>query len=263
MIIESAQNKIFKEAVSLKEKKFRDESGFFLVEGEKQVSEITKEWNIKYLLVSSAYKRKTVENTTSFIISEKIFGRIVSAVTPQGIAAVVEKKKFDADEILRRNGFFVILEKISDPGNLGAIIRSADAFGAKAVFVSSQSADIYSDKTMRSTMGSFFHLPVIAEVSMQEIIALMKKNKIPVLAASLNAKKMLSECNFSAKSAFIIGNESAGISAETEKSVDTLFKIEMPGKAESLNAAIAASIVMYEIADKKCNIQAAKQSNNR
>jgi TrmH family RNA methyltransferase len=139
------------------------------------------------------------------------------------------------------------LENIQDPGNLGTIIRSADAFGAKAIFVSQESTDVYSDKTLRSTMGSLFHLPVVDNVNIEELLYLMKKEKFTVFAASLKGKKSIDDLKILSKSVFIIGNEANGIKQETEKSADILFKIPMPGKAESLNAAVAASIIMYEL----------------
>ncbi|MCL2334507.1 MAG: RNA methyltransferase [Endomicrobia bacterium] len=253
MIIESSQNQSFKNAVSLKNKKFRDESGLFLVEGQKQVLEISKEWNIKQLFVSSAYNGKLIENTDTFEVSEKIFDKLSSTPAPQGIAAVVEKKHYDTEKILKKTGLFIVLENIQDPGNVGTIIRSADAFGAKAVFVSKGSADIYSAKTIRSTMGSLFHIPVIDEADIAKTLAAMKENKISIYAASLKGKKALKNCAFSQKSAILIGNEAKGLESQTQSMADTLFKIEMPGKAESLNAAIAASIAMYEITAKTIN----------
>ena len=174
-----------------------------------------------------------------------------STKSPQGIIAVVEKKHYKIEELINQTGIFIVLENIQDPGNLGTIIRSADAFGAKAIFVSKESADIYSDKTVRVAMGSLFHLPVLDNVDIKELIILMKRKKITIFAASLNSKKYLNELHCSQKTAFIIGNESNGIKIETEKLANASFKIPMYGKAESLNAAVAASIIMYETVKNK------------
>jgi len=248
MLIESPQNNIFKTILSLKDKKSRDEAGLFIVEGQKQVSEIPEDWNIKRLILSESYKGKTskLESDKNLVtVSDKLFDKLSFTKTPQGIAAVVEKKIFDLSKIIKQNGFFIILENIADPGNLGTIIRSADAFGAKAVFVSNGSTDIYSDKTIRSSMGSFFHIPVI-NTDAFEIIKSLKNESVSVLAATLEAKQPLSQSILAKKVAVIIGNESNGLSAKIQKEADVLVKIDMPGKAESLNAAIAASIIMYE-----------------
>ncbi|MDR1663277.1 MAG: RNA methyltransferase [Endomicrobium sp.] len=149
----------------------------------------------------------------------------------------------------------MVLENVQDPGNLGAIVRSADAFGAKAIFISKKSTDIYSDKTIRATMGSLFHLPVLNNVDIKELIILMKRKKITIFATSLNSKKYLNELHCSTKIAFIIGNESNGVKIETEKLANTSFKIPMYGKAESLNVAVAASIIMYEVTKNKQYMQ--------
>ncbi|MCL1971845.1 MAG: RNA methyltransferase [Endomicrobia bacterium] len=249
MIIESSQNKYFKEAMLLKDKKYRQKSGLLLAEGQKQTEEISGGWNIRRIFVSESFAEKNFypDNKKTFILSDSLFDKLSSTETPQGIVAVVEKKHYDTEKILKESGFFVVLENIRDPGNLGTIIRSADAFGAQAVFISQGSADIYSDKCIRSTMGSIFHIPVIPEIETNDILGLMKKEKIKIFAASLDAKTYLKDTSFPKKSAIIIGNESKGLSSEIQKTADKLIKIDIFGKAESLNAAIAASIIMYYI----------------
>ncbi|GHT36221.1 RNA methyltransferase [Endomicrobiia bacterium] len=253
MIIESIQNLIFKNALSLKDKKFRDRNGIFFVEGKKQVEEIPKDWDIKQIFISEKYKNNIhdFKNVTTF--SERLFNKLARTQSPQGVVAVVNKKHYNIKEIIKNQGLFIILENIQDPGNLGTIIRSADAFASKAVFVSKGSADIYSDKTVRSTMGSIFHLPVIDNIDIEDILNLLKEEKITVFGASLNSGKYLNGLKFPAKSAFVIGNEANGLKKETEHLTDKLIKIYMPGNSESLNAAVAASIIMYEIS-KKINI---------
>ena len=249
MIIESPQNKIFKEAIFLKEKKHRQKSGLFLVEGQKQIKEISGEWNIKHFFVSRSFAEKKIhrESKKTFVLSDQLFNKLSSTETPQGIIASVEKKQYETETVLKENGFFAVLENIQDPGNLGTIIRSADAFGAKAVFVSKGSVDIYSDKTIRSAMGSIFHIPVIDEADIENVLEMMKKQKIKIFAASLDSETYLEDTVFPKRSAIIIGNESKGLNPQTQKTADKLIKIGMPGKAESLNAAIAASIIMYQI----------------
>jgi TrmH family RNA methyltransferase len=249
MLIESIQNQTFKNLLKFQYKKFRDQNNVFLVEGKKQVAEISKDWTIKQIIISKKYK--DVKNfRDAIILSERLFAKLSSTESPQGIIAVVEKKQYKIEEIIKQDGFFIVLENIQDPGNLGTIIRSADAFGAKAIFVSLGSAAIYSDKTIRSTMGSLFNLPVVDNINIEEVLYLMKKEKTTVFAASLKGKKNMSNLEIQNKSAFIIGNEANGIKQETEKLANVLFKIPMPGKAESLNAAVAASIIMYELSKK-------------
>ncbi|MCL2485826.1 MAG: RNA methyltransferase [Endomicrobia bacterium] len=246
MIIESPQNNNYKDILSLKIKKNRDNSGFFLVEGKKQFDEISDNWNIKEIVISESFNDITIKNAKTLVFSQRLFDKIASTQTPQGIIAVVEKKKYDAKKLIKQNGLFVVLENIQDPGNLGTIIRSAHAFGAKAVFVSKESADIYSDKTVRASMGSIFHIPVLDNIDIKETVNAMKNESVFTIAASINGKKNLSSSVFKNKTALVIGNEANGLKPETEKLSDSLIKINMPGNAESLNAAIAASIIMYE-----------------
>ncbi|MDR1721244.1 MAG: RNA methyltransferase [Endomicrobium sp.] len=250
MIIKSAENKIFKYALKLQDKKFRAESKLFLIEGKKQIEEIPENWNIKQIFISERYKN-TVENFKNIItFSERLFSKLSATKSPQGIIAAVEKKFHNVKEITKNTGPFVILENIQDPGNLGTIIRSADAFGLKAVFVSKGSADIYSDKTLRAAAGSIFRLPVIDDITIENILNLMNEEKIFVFAASLKGEKYLNDIKFADKSAFIIGNEGHGIKSETENSAAILVKVRTLGKTRSLNAAVAASVIMYEISKK-------------
>jgi TrmH family RNA methyltransferase len=251
MVIKSTQNQIFKNALNMKDKKFRDKNGIFFVEGKKQVEEIPKDWDIKQIFISEEYKNAICgfKNVTAF--SERLFNKLATTKSPQKVMAVVRKKRYSVEEIIKNQGLFIILENIQDPGNLGTIIRSADAFALKAVFVSRGSADIYSDKTLRSTMGSIFHLPVIGNIDVEDTLNLMKEEKITVFGASLNGRKYLNDIKFPAKCAFIIGNEAGGIKNETENLMDELVKIYMPGNSESLNAAVAASVIMYEISKNR------------
>ncbi|MDR1926132.1 MAG: RNA methyltransferase [Endomicrobium sp.] len=248
MKIESIRNQIFKETLQLQDKKFRDKNNLFIVEGKKQVKEISKYWHIKQIFISEKHKNTIkIKNFTNVIVlSENLFNKLVSTQSPQGIMAVVKKKQYNVKKIVKTRGLFIILENIQDPGNLGTIIRSANSFAAKAVFVSKGSADIYSEKTLRATMGSIFHLPVINDINIEDTLNIMKKEKITIFAASIKGEKYLNDIKFPSKKAFIIGNEANGLKSETEDLADELVKIYMPGRSESLNVAIAASIIMYE-----------------
>ncbi|MDR1784837.1 MAG: RNA methyltransferase [Endomicrobium sp.] len=250
MIIKSTRNKIFKYALKLQNKKVRSKSRLFLVEGKKQVKDIPKNWNIRQIFISERYKDIITDFKKTTIFSDYLFNKLSVTKSPQGIMALIEKKYYNTKDVIKNYGKFIILENIQDPGNLGTIIRSADAFGIKAVFVSKGSADLYSDKTLRATMGSIFHLPVIDNIEVKDILDSMKNEKILTLAASPKGKKYLSEISLKTKSAFIIGNEARGIKNETENLTDISVKIYMSGKTKSLNAAIAASIIMYEISKK-------------
>ena len=245
MFIESIHNDIIKLIVSLKEKKNRDELSLFVVEGFKQVSEIPKNWKIKFVLVTEKYKNFVADKL--YITTDKIFKKICDTKTPQEILAVVEKKIFDTEQVLSNKGTFVVIDTLQDPGNMGTIIRTAEAFGAKGIFVSKNSVDVYSDKVVRSTMGTIFNIPVIQECDIISLLTAMKKKNINVCAFSLDTNNTLSNFKFKNNNAIIIGNESNGISKDVLDIVDTKIKIDMFGKAQSLNAAVACSVALYEI----------------
>ncbi|MDR1942888.1 MAG: RNA methyltransferase [Endomicrobium sp.] len=253
-IIESPNNEIIKKISLLKDKKQRDKENLFIVEGIKQICEIKNDWEVKQIFVCKDIKEKADVNKAlsgfnveTFDISKKASDKLSSTKSPQGLFAVVEKKSFDIKTVLEKSGRFIFLENISDPGNLGTIIRSAEAFGISGVFVSKGSADIYSDKTLRSTMGSIFNIPVMDNIKVCDFLKISSVLKIKTYAADLKAKKYLQKINLSRNSIIFIGNESKGLSEEILNNVNEKFKIEMPGKIQSLNASIAASIIMYEI----------------
>lgn len=245
MFIESIHNDIIKLVVSLKEKKNRDEKSLFVVEGFKQVSEIPKDWKIKFVIVTEKYKDFITDK--KYITTEKIFKKISDTKTPQEILAVVEKKKFDINKVLLNDGFFVVIDTLQDPGNIGTIIRTAESFGCKGIFVSKNSVDIYGDKVVRSTMGAIFNIPVIQECDIVNLIELMKQKQINTCAFSLDTDNVLSDFKFKKNTAIIIGNESKGISKKILDVVDNKIKIDMFGKSQSLNASVACSIAIYEV----------------
>ena len=245
MFIESIHNDIIKLIISLKEKKNRDELSLFVVEGFKQVSEIPKDWKIKFVLVTEKYKDFKADKL--YITNEKIFKKISDTKTPQEILAVVEKKKIDVENILSKKGLFIVIDTLQDPGNIGTIIRTAESFGCKGIFVSQNSVDVYSNKVVRSTMAAIFNIPIVQGCDIISLITTMKRKKVTICAFSLDADEELSKFKFKNNTAIIIGNESKGINKDVLDMVDNKIKINMVGKSQSLNASVACSIAIYEI----------------
>ncbi len=143
----------------------------------------------------------------------------------------------------------LILDGVSDPGNLGTIIRTAESMGADAVLLTNNCADLYGPKAVRATMGSIFRMPAVS-CECGEMLAELKARGFSICASSLAAERTISEVGAAQKTALVVGNEAHGISAAVEESADTLFKIPMYGKAESLSVSIAAGIAMYELGAK-------------
>lgn len=250
MQLSSTSNPTFKNILNLKDKKYRKGSDNFIVEGQKQVNEIPTDWQIQSIVVSENFSKKNKTYTNQIVLSDKLFTKISSTNTPQGIIAIVKKKKFNLENCLKQKGFILIADNISDPGNLGTIIRCADAFGAGSIFISKHSVDLYSDKVVRATMGSMFHLPIFTQIDTKELIAKLKENNFKICATDLNSKNKLSKTNFTDKVAFIVGNESKGVSKDLINLADFTVKIDMAGNAESLNVAIASAIMMYVFSTK-------------
>lgn len=245
MFIESVNNKIVKQILSLNDKKTRDDLGLFVVEGKKQVNEIPNHWKIEYVV--STDKDTDIERTKNYYTTEKIFKKISDTTTPQGVLAVVQKQTYSIDDVLSvQKGIFIIIDNLQDPGNLGTIIRTAHAYNVKGIFISKNSIDAFSSKVVRSTMGSIFKVPVFQECDIDLLINRFKENKIKAYALALQSDKFVSDTKFENKVAIVVGNESKGVSDSILNNTDSI-KIKMVTEIDSLNASVACSIALYEI----------------
>ena len=246
IIIESNQNKIIKEVNSLKAKKERDKTGLFILEGKRLVDEIPNSWEIKYLLKAESYS-EDINFENVYTVKDSLFEKISETVNPQGILAVCHIKEFDVTNVDYSNSpFFVVLENVTDPGNMGTLIRTADAAGADGIFLSKGCVDIYNPKVIRATMGSIFHLPIYRNLNLMDLMEDFKNNNVKTLAAHLKGTSTPYKVDMTTACAVIIGNESNGLRDEISEMASDLVKIPMPGKAESMNAGIAGGILIYE-----------------
>lgn len=252
--LESIRNNIIKQTISLADKKARDKTGLYVLEGERLISEADSRL-IEYAIVSESYSGAFPDTKSIYLTPDSIFRQLSDTVNPQGILAVCKKFNYKAeDAFICDNPFFVILENLQDPGNLGTIIRTADAAGADGVFLSKGTVDLYNPKVVRSTMGSLFHLPVYTGVDIEETIIRCKKHNIYTLAAHLGGVNTPYTAKLYKPSAILIGNEANGLTPETATMADELVRIPMPGKAESMNASIAAAILIYEAVRQRLEV---------
>ena len=255
--IQSKDNLLIKDVKKLKEKKHRKDSNMFLVEGFRFVEEaLDSNFEVMQIFVSargeskyqdSLMKSKLQKNTKVYCISDSLFKGICDTDNPQGIIATVKNKPV---EIKYNNGFYVLADKIQDPGNMGTIIRTAHAAGALGVIITKGTVDIYNEKTLRSTMGSIFKVPVIYDKDLS-LVKELKEGGFKLITSSLDTDKNFYDVDLKEKSIISVGNEGNGISEEIYNLSDLKVKIPMPGGAESLNAAVAASIMMYEVIRQK------------
>lgn len=251
--IESRDNKWVKRLNGLKIKKNRDKEGVFIAEGLRFISEVPADWTVEAYAVSESF---AAENDLSgyekkaevLCLPDALFALVCDTENPQGILAVCKKLAWDMEAVFaKETPFFLLAEELNDPGNLGTVIRTADACGADAVFLSKGSVDLYNPKVLRSTMGSLFHVPVLQNVDLNEISKKLKEKQIPLYGAHLRGDGYLYDLNLKTSCAFIIGNEARGLSDKAANLCDQWVKIPMPGQAESLNASIAAGVLLYEV----------------
>ena len=257
IVITSKDNEKIKEIKKLKEKKYREETNLFVVEGIKIVKEaIEYDADIKKIVISNdaiGYEvdeevLKLIQKYEVMIVSQNVFESISDVKTPQGILAVIKNKenvKVDYNEDV-----IFILDNIQDPGNLGTIIRTLDAAGIKQLIVSNDTVDYMSPKVLRSTMGGAFRVNVIVADDLLNMIDEIKKNGFEVAVTDLATDKSIYDVDYS-KKAIVIGNEANGVSDEVKNKADIRVKIPMLGKAESLNAAVATSVIAYEYVRQK------------
>ena len=254
-MITSLSNVQVKNVMLLQKKaKERKKQQLFVVEGMKMVMEAPRHALESVFVSQSFYERAYKElpsDVPVVVVSDKIFISMSDTVTPQGIMALVRQPCFDRENILRGRkregaGCFLILENISDPGNLGTILRTGEGAGISGIFMSTDTVDIYNPKVIRSTMGSIYRVPFLYVENLRELAKEMKDRGITIYAAHLKGDRSCYEADYSKDSCFLVGNESHGLSEEMAEMADIKMKIPMEGQVESLNAAIAATVCMYE-----------------
>lgn len=234
-VITSKDNEKVKYIKKLKDKKYRDEVGKYIIEGIKMLEEAIKEKaDIDTIIIcEECIKKETfdskflyeIANEECIYVTEKIFTTLTDVVNPQGILAIINKSR-KVNQIKYDEDFILILDNIQDPGNMGTILRTLDSINIKQVIISKNSADVYNPKVIRSTMGAIFRVNIIESDDLIKTIEEVKKQKYKILVTSLKSDKNMYDVNLK-KVAVIIGNEANGVSKEILKKVDTHIKIPM------------------------------------
>ena len=260
-MITSASNSRVKNVIKLQKKvKERKEQNSFIVEGIKMFKEAPVEQMKEVYISKSLYEKMDLEEKLSQIsyevVEDNVFVQMSDTKTPQGVLSVLEMFHYDLDERLAgANGTWMVLEDIQDPGNLGTILRTGEGAGIEGVIMTNNTVDIYNPKTIRSTMGSLYRVPFFITNNIEETIQKMKENGFSIYAAHLAGEKFYDEFSYEKKTAFLIGNEGNGLKETTAKLATSYLKIPMEGNVESLNAAVASSILMYEAFRQKRSIK--------
>ena len=257
-IITSSKNEKIKNITALlSTKKERDKQGLFVIEGLRIFQDTLKTAPryIKDIFVSESFLKEHPETeilsgtdekeVKLYPVKDSIFDSISGTVTPQGILCTVKKPGHSLEEILTDAKKLLVLENIQDPGNLGTMLRTAEAAGVSGIVLSCDCADIYNPKVIRSTMGSVFRVPFVYVPSFTEALRSIKEQGITVYAAYLHGGESVSGVQFDEKCAIMIGNEGNGLSDTAVAEADKRVFIPMAGQIESLNAAIAAAILLF------------------
>ena len=253
-VITSKDNELVKNIKKLKEKKFRDNNNQFIIEGIKLVAEaIEEKADIENIIVcedcinNESIDKKLLYEIARYkciYVTEKIFNTLSDVSKPQGILAVINRKT-DNINIDYSEDFIVVLDGIQDPGNLGTILRTVDSAGLKQIVISKETADPYNPKVVRSTMGGIFRVSIVRTNNIIKTLKEMKDNGFEVVVTSLDTNNNIYNIQYN-KKVVVIGNEANGVSKEVQDLADKKVKIPMLGKTESLNAGVAAGIMIYE-----------------
>ncbi len=262
MIITSATNEKIKNVIKLKDKaKARKEAGLFVVEGINIFVELDK-GSVEEVFVSESFADKYMSDDSEYdnirqlatgqlsyqLVSDKVMTKMSDTVTPQGIIALVRMQDTSVESVLKNVGdksTVLVLDRLQDPGNMGTIIRTAEAAGVDLIVASADSVDVYNPKVTRATMGGILRMPIVVSANITDVIKTLQDNEYTAYAAHLKGED-ITNYKLADKRVFLIGNESKGLSDEVSNMADELIKIPMQGQIESLNAAVAAAILMYQ-----------------
>ena len=265
--ITSKDNELIKHIRKLKDRKYRDEAGEFIVEGVKLIEEAIKEnARIKQVVIcEESEKTDAISKNLMYEISrydciyvtQKVFNSITQVVAPQGIFAIVSKEVFrdvpqkqNEAKVDYAQDIIVALDDIQDPGNLGTILRTVDSCGLKQILLSKGSVDAYNPKVVRSTMGAIFRVNIIECEDLIRCIKEARKHHFKLQVTTLDGDNTIYDVNYK-KKVIVIGNEANGVSKEIQNIADEKIRIPMLGKTESLNASVAAGVVLYEYTRQK------------
>lgn len=255
-MISSTANARVKEVCALQAKaSVRKETGLFVVEGLRMICEVPQEQLVSAFCLEGSCLREEERALAGQIgaetVTEEVMRKMSDTRAPQGLLAVVRQSRWTAEELLRSGRPVLILEHMQDPGNLGTAMRSAEAAGAAGILTGEGTADLWNPKTVRSTKGSVFRLPFVRTEDLPAAVRELKEAGFTVFAADAEGGTDFTKTDYPARAAVMIGNEGNGLSEEMTALADRRIFIPMEGQVESLNAAVAAALILYEIAGKR------------
>ena len=233
----------------------------FVIEGRKMFEEAPAD-RIKMIVASESFCKSKegaalLKGKKFDVVSDSIFETLSDTKTPQGILAIVKRLNYTMNDLMQvknqKAPHLVVLDNLQDPGNLGTIFRTAEAAGVTGILLSKDCVDVYNPKVIRSTMGAVFRMPFLYVEDLPEKIKELQKKSIKTYAAHLRGENAYDEEDYTTGCAFLIGNEGNGLRDEVADCADCLIRIPMEGEAESLNAAVAAAVLMFEAGRQRRN----------
>ena len=244
-MITSTSNKQVKHIVQLQKKaKLRNQENVFVVEGPKMVAE-TPPKLLQELYISESFFDKW-QGPKGEIVSDAVMRVMSDTTTPQGVLAVVQKPHYHLTQLLQSPAHLLLVEGVQDPGNLGTMFRTGEGAGVTGIVMHKTTVDLFHPKTVRSTMGSIYRVPFVVAEDWEHTVAEISGAGVTLLAAHLGGTKMYDAFDYTKSCGFFVGNEGNGLTEATTAMADELLRIPMEGRLESLNAAMAAGILMYE-----------------
>lgn len=266
-MISSESNGQIKELVKLqKNARYRRRQQCFVAEGVKLVEEAAVHGGLRKIFLSEKMGQEEwsqlsqqsvfqgIPRDLVEIVTDPVFSKISDTVTPQGILGMVKMPEHTLEEILsQEKQLFLLLDDLRDPGNLGTILRTAEGAGISGVIMSRESVDLFNPKTVRATMGAIFRVPFVYVENLAQTVEQMKGKGISVYGTRMEGSQIYDQPDYRQATALVVGNEANGISQEVLDRLTAGIRIPMEGSLESLNAAVAAAIVMYEAARQRRN----------
>lgn len=247
--IESSSNSIFKKTRKLLSKSGRKKSGLFIIEGERIVRDAARgRADIEYIMVSESFGEiigRDYGNAPAYMVTDRLFDELKSTVNSQGILAVAKYTDLDVGDIDYSKGYYLYLDSVADPGNMGTIIRSADAFGIDGIILSAGCVDVFNPKVLRSTMSGIFNVRLYFDDG--GVLGRFADNGFKIAGTFPDEAEEAGKFTYTDKCVIVMGNEANGICAETEKYCTHRVTIPMTGGAESLNVSVACGIMLYEV----------------
>ena len=255
--IQSKDNKTIKHIISLQQRKYRQKFGEYTVEGIRALTDLGKKGFLRAILIRESKRseleplvQKDFSISSVYVVQDPIFDKIEHSVNGQGILGIAKKCINELHSFIVEDGLYVALDGVQDPGNLGTIIRTAVAAGAKGIFLLKGTVDPYNEKCVRSTMSALCNIPIFEDITLSEFYDFIKDNTIKTYVTSLENAKPYHTISYAKRTMVILGNEGNGVSKEIIEMCDQAITIPMYGDIESLNVSIAAALCMYKVREQ-------------